>query len=216
MLGVHQQVQFVAKPRDDLGDVSLVVLVLLTPPARLRQAVSVKFDLVRLVPNRARRSRFCLRSCFLGGLGTVAPQQPRFQRRGVSRRIPPQVGHDLAQPLDHLIEYRFQFQAVRFLAEHIEEPRQVPSLGNLVGGLQADQFGQRRVTTQFRQAGFESRVPQSDGQKHHAPQGTHGIIIASLAAGGFQSFDEFGVGDRLQQLFDGGQEGMVFQAIPGE
>ena len=89
-------------------------------------------------------------------------------------------------------------------------------MGTSSAGLQADQFGQRRVTTQFPQAGFESRVPQSDGQKHHAPQGTHGIIIASLAAGSFESFDEFGVGDRLQQLFDSGQEGMVFQAIPGE
>ena len=118
------------------------------------------------------------------------------QGRRVARGMPAQIRHRPPQPLDHRVEDPPQLREVRLLAQHVQKPRDVPGVGNVLGPLDADEPTQGFVSPQFRQGGHEARMPQGDPQQHHAPGDMHGAVVAAAAAMPPQPFEELGIGDR--------------------
>ena len=102
------------------------------------------------------------------------------------------------------------------LTEDFQKPGDVPAPRDLFCRFDADQLLQGGIASQLSQTGFEVPMPQDDGQDDHSPEHGDGVVIASAATPRTQSFQQWFVGDALEQPLDGAQRGMIFQAIPGE
>src|SRR5262249_5678317 len=148
------------------------------------------------------------------GLGVALG--PRIQRGGIARGVPTQVGHRLAQPRRQGVEESAERGLVGLLAQDLKEARQVPVVGDVRRGGDADQPAQRGVAVQLGQASMKGRVPQGDGQQHDAPQHGDGIIIAALAAGGAEAVEQGLVGNGVEEVAEGLQGGAILQLAPGE
>jgi hypothetical protein len=88
---------------------------------------------------------------------------PRIQGRGVAGQPVAQVGDDPAEPPDHVIEAGVHRGQVGGVAQGVEEPREVPMVGDLLLGLDADEAAGRRVAAQFGQARLVRGMAKQEG-----------------------------------------------------
>jgi hypothetical protein len=103
---------------------------------------------------------------------------------------------------------------MRLLAQDVQEPGDVPLLGDFPLRLDADQATELGIAAEFDQAGLEVRVSQQGRQQDDSPQGIEGIVVATAAAP--QPFEELGIRQHVEELLDRVQAGAVFQTLPGE
>jgi hypothetical protein len=59
-------------------------------------------------------------------------------------------------------------------------------------------------------------MPEDDGKQHDAPEDVYGIVVPSAPAMVSEAFEELGIGHGREEGAEGGEGGIVFQAIPGE
>jgi hypothetical protein len=71
---------------------------------------------------------------------------------------------------------------MRFLAERIEEPRDIPTLGNVLFPCNADEPPQGLVSPEFGKRGLDVPMPQGDSQQNNTPGDMHRAIIASATS----------------------------------
>ena len=136
--------------------------------------------------------------------------------RGVAGGVAAQVGDRDAQALDQDIEDLLEERAMRLLAEHFLEPRDVPRLGHAGFRLDADEPAQALVAAQFGEHGLGGDVPQRDPQDDDAPEDGHGVVVAALAPSGTERVEQLAIGEGGEQILDGLQRGTVFEGVPGE
>ena len=149
VLDIDQQVQLVAEPLDDLGDLAVVVLVLL---ACRRWAAA----------SPCSTSAACSFS-----LTAARPARP-VESPAVSRPRSPTTRPEAP---DHDIEDAAEMRQVRLLAERRQEARHVVGVGDVVFGFDADEQPQGRIASEFFEAGIGGDVPQGDGQERGCPRG---------------------------------------------
>ena len=90
-------------------------------------------------------------------------------RSGVAGRVPAQVTDGAAQAPGEAVEDAAQGGEMGLLAQPVEEAGQVPAVGELRLGGDAEQAAQGGVAVEFGQAGVEGGVPRDDGQQHDPP-----------------------------------------------
>ncbi len=71
----------------------------------------------------------------------------------------PQVRHHGGQPPDHRIETRPHRGQVGGVSQDVEEPREIPVMGDLLLGLDPEQSLQRGVAADFGEAGVIRGMP---------------------------------------------------------
>ena len=85
--------------------------------------------------------------------------------------------------LNQDIEDLPQLAQVGFLAEDVQEARDVPGGGDSGGSGDAKQAVDSGVAVQLGQTGLDGEMPQGDGEDNDAPEMLDGIIIAAATAG---------------------------------
>ena len=146
----------------------------------------------------------------LAGLGASR------QAGEVTGQVRPQVRHDPTEALGQDVEDGAQSGEVRLGAEHFEEAGEVPIVGNVLDGAEAEEAVPGRVAVQFGDAGGEGGVTQGDGEDNGAPQDIDGEVVASLAACVAEAIEESLVGEDFEEEFEGGELGVVVEFGPGE
>ena len=193
MAHVAKQVQLVAEPLDDFGDLALVVLGFLAAARGLRQALS---DL-------SGAERFA----FGGAAG---------QRGGIAGGVGAQVRNGLAEALDHGVEDLHEDRQMVLLAEGGEKARPVVGLGNLLFVLDANQESEGGIALQFRETSINRLVPQRDGEEQRAPENADGIIVAPFASSLAKREEPLAIGDRFEQKPERRERRGILERVPGE
>src|SRR5262249_51546749 len=102
------------------------------------------------------------------------------------------------------------------LAQDVEEAGQVPAVGDVLLGGDADEAAQRRGAGQLGQAVVEAAGGQGEGQDDDGPQAVDGVVVAAVAAGGAEAVEQGLVGEGAEQVAEGDQGGAVLELAPGE
>ena len=118
--------------------------------------------------------------------------------------------------LNQDIEDLPQLAQVGFLAEDVQEAGEVPQVGDMGGGGDAEQAVDGGVAVQFGQTGLDGEMPQGDGENDDAPEVFDGKIVAAATAGLVESGEQWLVGQDLEELTEGSEVGMIFELGPGE
>ena len=144
-----------------------------------------------------------------GGLG------PGVERRRIAGPVAAEVGHSDAQALDQMVKEGAEVGQAGRWAHDVEEAREIPVVGNLVGGSDVQQSAQGGGV-QFGQGVVAKSVAEGNGPQQNAPPAWPGKVMASLAAGGLESVEERLIRDAVEQVREGGESGIVFQFGPDE
>src|SRR5262249_12654739 len=129
---------------------------------------------------------------------------------------PPEVEDHHAQALDQHIEDSLQEGAMRLLAEHLLEPRDVPGFGYTPFRLDADESAQALIAAELGEHGLGGDMPQRDPQDDDAPEHVDGVIVPAFAARRAQRVEQLAIGESSQEILDGLQRRTVFESIPIE
>src|SRR4051812_12630936 len=102
------------------------------------------------------------------------------------------------------------------MAEGVEEPREVPMLGDLIVGLDPPGPVQRGITTDLAEASVIGGVAQHRGQDRDAPEDRDGEVVAAAAPRSAEALQDRGVRDGLEASTQDRQRRGVFECGPGE
>jgi hypothetical protein len=100
--------------------------------------------------------------------------------------------------------------------QDVEEPREIPVMGDLLLGLDPEESMQRGVAADFGEAGVIRGMPQERGEHGDAPEEGDGIVVSAASPRLPQTPQESGVGDGLETAADRSQGGRILQGRPGE
>ena len=102
------------------------------------------------------------------------------------------------------------------MPEDIEEPREIPMLGDLIVGLNPQETFQRRVAAHLAEASVIGGVAQQGGEQCDAPEQCDRKVVAAAAPRSSEPLQERGVGDGLNASAHDAQSGRVFECRPGK
>ena len=105
---------------------------------------------------------------------------------------------------------------MRLGAQHVEETRHIPAVGDLVLAGDVQQSAQGWVAVQFGQASVEGGMAQGDGQQDDTPETFDGVVIAAVAAGSAEAGEQRLIGDGVEEVADGNEGGAIVEAAPSE
>ena len=102
------------------------------------------------------------------------------------------------------------------MPQDVEEPREIPVMGDLLLGLDPEESIERGVAADFGEAGVIRGMPQERGEHGDAPEEGDGIVVPAASPRLPQTLQEGGVGDGLETAADRPQGGRILQGRPGE
>ena len=102
------------------------------------------------------------------------------------------------------------------MPQDVEEPRQIPVMGDLVLGLDTKEPTERGIASEFGEATVIGGMPQQGGQHGDAPEDRDRIVVPAPPARVPQSLQQGSVGDGLKTAADGLQGGRILERCPSK
>jgi hypothetical protein len=102
------------------------------------------------------------------------------------------------------------------MPQDVEEPREIPVMGDLLLSFDPEESMQRGVAADFSEAGVIRGMPQERGEHGNAPEEGDGIVVPPASSSLPQTPQERGVRDGLETSADRPQGGRILQGRPGK